>query len=211
MKHKDCYHGIAPVYDRVLDPLLERMRKDICRFLLALNVQTAVDLGCGTGRQCAILDEHGIMAAGVDRSPAMLQKARNRVQEKIEYRLEDITATSFRDDSFDASVISLALHENDLYTQNRIIMEACRITRPGGFLAFLDHGKVKSPAARIIHYLACVPERLAGKKHFQNYLLFMKNHGLQGLLAHWTGMQTVREKGYLFGAMWLSIQKSRVT
>ncbi len=209
MKHPDDYHGIAPFYDRVLDPFLERIRKDICRFLLALDVQTAVDLGCGTGRQCFVLDEHGIMAAGVDRSPAMLQKARNRNRGNIDYRLEDLTATSFNNGSFEASIISLALHENDLYTQNRIIMEACRITRPGGYLAFLDHGAIQGPATMMLHYLACIPERLAGKKHFQNYLLFMKNKGLQGLLSPWPGMQTIREKGYLSGAIWLSIKKHR--
>lgn len=211
MKNPDDYHGIAPFYVRVLDPFLEQIRKDISCFLLDLDVRTAVDLGCGTGRQCMVLDEHGILAAGVDRSPAMLEKARNRNRGSIEYLLEDLTRTSFNNGSFDASVISLALHENDLYTQNRIIMEACRITRPGGYLAFLDHGAIQSPAARVIHYLACIPERLAGKKHFKNYLLFMKNKGLQGLLANRPGMRTVREKGYLSGAVWLSIQKNRDT
>ncbi len=207
MKPSDDYQGIAPVYDMILNPFLDSMRRDICCLLLSLNVRTVVDLGCGTGRQCALLHEQGIKVSGVDKSPAMLQKAETGTHGKIEYRLEDLTATSFRNNSFDASVVSLALHENDQVTQDRTIMEACRITSPHGFVAFLDHGRIQSPAARIIHYFACIPERLAGRKHFQNYLLFMKNQGLQGLLGSRPELKTVREKGYLFGALWLSINR----
>ncbi len=205
MKSEDDYQRIAPLYDLILNPFLDSIRRDICRLLLLQKVVRAVDLGCGTGRQCALLHEHGINASGVDRSSAMLERARNKTVKDIEYYQEDLTATSLRNKYFDAAIISLALHEHEPETQNQIIREAIRIVKPTGFLAFLDHGKAEGVAPRVMHYLACVPERLAGRKHFRNYLLFMKNYGLQGLLSSRKDLRILRERGYLFGGLWLCL------
>jgi ubiquinone/menaquinone biosynthesis C-methylase UbiE len=207
MKPHDEYKGIAPFYDLVLNPFLDSIRKDICSFLLSQQVSRAVDLGCGTGRQCQFLHKHGIKAFGVDRSPAMLEKARERSGKDIEYHQEDLTAMSFRNDTFDAAIVSLTLHEHEQDVQNKIIREAVRITRSHGYVAFLDHGRIDSLPARIMHYFSFVPERLAGKKHFQNYLLFMKNQGLQGLLGSVPDLHILRDRRYLLGGLWLCLTR----
>ncbi len=205
MNSSDDYRGIAQIYDLALNPLLDFVRRDICRLLLARKTAHAVDLGCGTGRQCLFLHKHGIRTFGVDRSPAMLRKARARTPDEITYHQEDIKSTSFRDGFFDAAVISLVLHENEPDTQDRIISEAMRIIRPEGCLAILDHGRIENFATRVMHYASCVPERLAGKKHFRNYLLFMKNQGLQGLIGSRPGLKVTGERKYFFGGLWLCL------
>jgi ubiquinone/menaquinone biosynthesis C-methylase UbiE len=207
MKPDDEYKGIAPFYDLLLNPFLDSIRKDICRLLLSQKVAHAVDLGCGTGRQCQFLRRHGIKASGVDRSPSMLEMARRRTGKDIEYHQEDLTAMSFRDNTFDAAIVSLTLHEHEPDVQNKIISEAFRISRFQGFVAFLDHGRIDSLSERIIYYLSFLPERLAGKKHFQNYLLFMKNQGLQGLLGSLPDLHILRERRYLLGGLCLCLAR----
>lgn len=207
MKSSDDYRSIARIYDLVLNPFLDSIRKDICGLLLSQNVARAVDLGCGTGRQCAFLHKQGIRAYGVDRSPAMLQNAAIKTPEEIKYYREDLRATSFSDNFFDSAILSLVLHEHEKDIRNRIIREALRITKANGFLTILDHGRIESMATQVMHYFSCVPERLAGKKHFRNYLLFMKNRGLQGLVESLPGLKVVEGRKYLFGGLWLCLAR----
>lgn len=201
MKPGDDYRLASHVYDLVLNPFLDKVRKDIARTLAGQGVKKVVDLGCGTGRQCLFLLEQGIHAVGVDRSPAMLRKAEQDTSPEIEYRQEDLTGTSFKNDSFDAALMSLALHEHPAETIAAVLDEASRIVRPQGFMAILEHGKIDNPRAGIIHLFSFLPERAAGRNHFRNYLRFTRGQGLQGLLDTRPDIRSVEFRRYFSGAL----------
>lgn len=202
MNQTDSYQSIARVYDLLLNPLLDPVRKDICRILLCLKIDSVVDLGCGTGRQCDFMHEHGFRTFGVDSSPAMLEKARQKTSQNITYLEQDMRSTCFPGNSLDAALISLALHEHPADAQEQIIGEARRIIRPGGFLVLLDHAGIESLAGWAMHCLSLLPERMAGRKHFNNYLLFMRNHGLQGVIKQQHDLNIIRkQKLFLDGLM----------
>lgn len=201
MKTRDDYRLASHVYDLILNPFLDFVRRDIAWALTGQGIKKVVDLGCGTGRQCLFLHEAGLEPAGVDRSPAMLRKARQSTDPEIEYRLEDFRSTSFADDCFDAALISLALHEHPEKIMAAIMDEALRIVRPQGLIAILEHGKIDNPRAGIIHLLSFLPERAAGREHFRNYLRFTRNHGLQGLLNTRPDIRIVKFRKYFAGAL----------
>ncbi len=203
MKHLDPYTRLAPVYDLFTSPFLEGIRKEICELIKDRPVNKVVDLGCGTGRQCALLAEYGFETYGVDLSGAMLKKAKANSRDTT-YFQEDISRTHFLPHSFDCAVLSLVLHEHHEQMQNIILNEALRIIRPEGFLSLLDHGRVTDTGSRIMHYLAHIPERFAGKEHLVNYRSFVANGGLQNLAGSLSGTGIDRERGYLLNSLWYS-------
>ena len=79
-----------------------------------LPAGTALDAACGTGRHSVHLAQAGHRIIGVDRSPAMLAKAREKLPQG-EFREGELTALPLDRASVDAAVCALALvHLADL-------------------------------------------------------------------------------------------------
>jgi SAM-dependent methyltransferase len=98
-----------------------------------------LDAGCGRGRYTEWLIERGASVVAVDKSSEMVERARQRVDDRAEIRRADIgQPLEFADDSeFDGVVSGLSLH----YLENwrRTFAEFARLLRPGGFLVFSTH------------------------------------------------------------------------
>lgn len=70
-----------------------------------------LDLGCGFGWHCQYAMEHGARSVtGVDLSENMLQIAKEKTDERINYLRMPIEDISFDNNSFDAVISSLAFH-----------------------------------------------------------------------------------------------------
>lgn len=94
-----------------------------------------LDAACGTGRHAAYLAGRGHQVIGVDSSPAMLARARERVP-AADFREGDLTALPLPDDHVDFAVCALALaHHRDLRPG---FAELARVLRPGGHLVVTD-------------------------------------------------------------------------
>ncbi|WP_241562241.1 class I SAM-dependent methyltransferase [Streptomyces hoynatensis] len=139
----------------------------------------ALDAACGTGRMTALLAERGHRAVGVDSSPDMLARARERVPAG-EFRLGDLHRLPVADDAVDLVVCSLALtHVPDLAP---VMAEFARVLRPGGHLVTSDihpdwvaRGSI--PAVRLADG---GPARLATHRHpVGDYLRAALAAGLQ--------------------------------
>ncbi len=97
--------------------------------------ETAVDVGCGTGRAVAELSARGIHAIGVDISQQMITSARKRFPDG-DFRLAAARSLPFAD------------HEVHLYRAERVyqyladpteaLLEARRVLAPGGRIVLLD-------------------------------------------------------------------------
>lgn len=105
--------------------------------------ETAIDLGCGSGKACALLAEAVGPAGrviGVDASPAMLAVARTAARPNlrfVEARIQDI-GPLLTDAIADLVVLDCVL----TFVQDRervpILAEALRLLRPGGRLYVAD-------------------------------------------------------------------------
>lgn len=91
----------------------------------------ALDVGCGEGRFCRVLQQLGVQAVGVDLAPALIETARLR-DPLGDYRVGDASTLEFADDSFDLVVSYVTLV--DFPDIQSAIAEMARVLRPGGSL-----------------------------------------------------------------------------
>jgi SAM-dependent methyltransferase len=94
-----------------------------------------LDAACGTGRYSQYLAERGHRVVGVDRSPAMLAKAREKLPES-DFREGDLEALPLASGSVEAAVCALALVH--LPEVGRAVAELARVVRPGGRVILSD-------------------------------------------------------------------------
>jgi ubiquinone/menaquinone biosynthesis C-methylase UbiE len=108
----------------VLDrPMIERVRLS--------GAAAALDVGCGEGRFCRIMQGMGLRTTGLDPTRALLETARARDPDGT--YLEGVgERLPFPDASFDLTVSYLSLI--DMPDIRAAIPEMARVTRPGGTL-----------------------------------------------------------------------------
>jgi SAM-dependent methyltransferase len=128
------YELWSKTYDQPLR--LFPIEHPVMRSLLdPLPAGVVLDAACGTGRYSEHLAGRGHRVIGVDRSPAMLAKARAKLPEG-DFRAGDLEALPLEPGSVDAAVCALALvHLPEL---GRAIAELARVVRPGGRVILSD-------------------------------------------------------------------------
>ncbi|GAA4786719.1 hypothetical protein GCM10023200_21030 [Actinomycetospora chlora] len=128
------YAQWAATYDRPLR-LFGVEEPPLRRLLDALPPGEVLDAACGTGRWSAYLAGRGHAVTGVDRSPAMLDRARTKLPD-ARFLDGDLTRLPLPDASVDAAVCALALvHVADLAAA---VGELARVVRPGGRVVVSD-------------------------------------------------------------------------
>ncbi|MGD9802955.1 MAG: methyltransferase domain-containing protein [Hyphomicrobiaceae bacterium] len=91
----------------------------------------ALDVGCGEGRFCRIMREHGMTPVGIDPTARMLMRAKE-LDPSGDYRCAKAEALPFEDGRFDLVVTYMTLI--DIPDIRRAIPEMSRVLRPGGTL-----------------------------------------------------------------------------
>lgn len=125
------YDDFSESYDRVRASAYHRMLDDLALAILTPYAQggRALELGCGTGVILSQVSEIAAEAVGIDLSMGMATRARAR---GLDVRIADVCNLPFRDDSFDVIYSFRVLpHVSNI---RGAIMEAVRVTRPGGHL-----------------------------------------------------------------------------
>ncbi len=108
-----------------------------------LEVQRALDVGCGTGRNSFFLAERGVRVTAFDRSTVAIEKARAAVRnrpsliESVEFEVHDLTlGLPAEDHSVDLIIDTFVFfHQTTVDSRRRYAREVARVLRPGG--AFL--------------------------------------------------------------------------
>lgn len=136
----------------VLDPVLLPRA-------LAASPARALDVGCGEGRFCRMLAQHGVDVVGLDPTPALLAIARARDAESA-YVKGSAERLPFAEAQFDLVISYLSLI--DIPDLGAAVPEMARVLRPGGTLLIAnlngfntacgDQGWVKDAAGRRLHY-----------------------------------------------------------
>lgn len=142
-RSKAAFDEQAPIYDegmqgdhaRALYPcILEEAR----RAMEGITVPSVLDVGCGTG----MLSERLLGAfpschlAGVDLSPAMVERARARLAGRAEVREADAERLPFHDGAFDLVVCNDSFHHYP--DPDRAAFQMWRVLRKGGALVLGD-------------------------------------------------------------------------
>jgi SAM-dependent methyltransferase len=91
----------------------------------------ALDIGCGEGRFCRLMQSHGLRTSGIDPTAALIEQAR-RLDPSGDYRIAGAENLPFADGTFDLAVFYLSLI--DIADIDAAIAEAHRVLRSGGVL-----------------------------------------------------------------------------
>ncbi|HXG77202.1 MAG TPA: class I SAM-dependent methyltransferase [Gaiellaceae bacterium] len=103
-----------------------------------------LDVATGTGLVAAELLRRGFRVTGLDQSPEMLARARERFGARVPLVEASAEAMPFPDASFDHLTVTYLLRYVD--EPGATLRELARVVRPGGTLASLEFGVPRGPA-----------------------------------------------------------------
>jgi SAM-dependent methyltransferase len=111
-----------------------------------------LDIGCGEGSNTRLLADRGAHVVGVDIAERFIEYAIQSEREEprgIDYRIASAVELPFDDASFDAATAFMSLME--IPETDRVLAEAFRVIRGGGFLQFsISHPCFDTPFRRTV-------------------------------------------------------------
>lgn len=132
------YDRWAPTYEGEPNPLI-RVEEPLTLALIGeVQGQRVLDVGCGTGRYCALLAQRGAAVTGVDPSPGMLEQARRKIGPSCQFDLYlgTLAEAGFPGEQFDLVVSALAL--SHLPALEPVLRASARVLKPGGRMVISD-------------------------------------------------------------------------
>ena len=120
---EDAYHRIANIYDVVVEPTLRSARLFGIRMWPPSPDQSVLDIGCGTGSQLDLYRRIGCKIAGIDPSPAMVARARQKLGHEARVDLGDASRLPHARHSCDLVLMSMMLHELPEETRSAVIAD----------------------------------------------------------------------------------------
>ena len=118
----------------------DALEKGVLRWLLERfpELDSALEIGCGTGHFTRRLRERGLGAVGLDRSPAMLGEA--QALDSVPLVQGDAQRLPFADGAFDLTALITTLEF--LEQPRKALAEALRVSRRGVVLGVLNRWSV---------------------------------------------------------------------
>jgi demethylmenaquinone methyltransferase/2-methoxy-6-polyprenyl-1,4-benzoquinol methylase len=185
------YKNVANIYDPLLYPAMQKIRKAVLREIKERKAEKIIDLCCGTGNQLKVLNKYGVKNTfGVDLSEDMLAVAAKGSGANC--KLEDASATGFTENEFDVAIISFALHEKPFEIAHAIVDEAKRIVKQGGVIMVVDYlfdEKSSRWGKKAIRFV----EKHAGEEHFFNFNSYLNYGGLDKLID---SLKVIKQKRF---------------
>ena len=177
---KRIYEKQAPRYDRSIAFWEKVLFGDGRQWVCSRAQGEVLEVAIGTGRNLTFYPA-GVRLTGIDLSPAMLERARERAGElgmEVDLREGDAQDLPFPGGSFDTVVCTLSLC--NVPDDRRAVAEMKRVLRPGGRLLLLDHIRAASGLGRAVQKaLEFVWVRLEGEHLLRRPLEHAKAEGLR--------------------------------
>ncbi|MEL7647292.1 MAG: class I SAM-dependent methyltransferase [Sedimentibacter sp.] len=150
------FNSIAKIYGlfyeiqkRRFNQVIEIVKKelDIKQF------KTVLDVGCGTGALCSVMNNMGISVTGVDPAEKMLNIAKDKPENKeiVFTQANILEGLPFEDKSFDASIASYVAHGMGKEERKLMYAEMKRVTRSK--VIIYDYNENRSLVTTIIEWL----------------------------------------------------------
>jgi ubiquinone/menaquinone biosynthesis C-methylase UbiE len=187
----DPYRRIARYYDRIIEPMNVGLRSIGLAMHPPAPGMSVLDVGCGTGAHLAHYVDEGCRGFGIDASPAMLSRARERLGDRADLRLGSATELPFEDGSFDLVLAATLIHEMAPETHQTALGEIGRVLREDGRVLVIDFhaGSLRFPKGWWRRAVSVATELAAGRTHYRHYRAFMAAGGIPGLIADRFGVE----------------------
>jgi phosphatidylethanolamine/phosphatidyl-N-methylethanolamine N-methyltransferase len=138
---RDAYRRWAPVYDGTFGLVAHRARRTAIHLINQRRAGRVLEVGVGTGLSLPHYAPY-LKIAGIDLSPEMLAKARERVKNQDLRHVEslremDAAHLDFNDASFDIVVAMFVM--TVVPNPERVMQELERVCAPGGEVMIVNH------------------------------------------------------------------------
>ncbi len=192
------YAEWVPTYEATVAELMDIALLEALTSVPWASVQSAADLGCGTGRTGAWLRRSGIAAIdGVDLTPEMLAVARKT---DVYRRLAeaDVAASGLEVAAYD--LITVCLVDEHLPELSPLYREAWRLAKRKGLLVLVGfHPHIIMASGMPTHFQSASGEQVAIETHVH----LLSEHATAALGAGWT---LVEMKERLIDDGWLKVK-----
>jgi phosphatidylethanolamine/phosphatidyl-N-methylethanolamine N-methyltransferase len=136
----DAYRRWAPVYDYTFGLVARESRRHAVQ-VLNQSRGRVLEVGVGTGLSLPDYQRH-LEVVGIDLSPEMLEKARERVNEASLDHVTglhemDASDLKFADESFDSVVAMFVM--TVVPEPEKVMRELARVVKPGGEVLLVNH------------------------------------------------------------------------
>jgi ubiquinone/menaquinone biosynthesis C-methylase UbiE len=179
-KIKRIWEKRAPRYDRSIILWEKVLFGDGRRWVCSRAQGEVLEVAIGTGRNLDFYPP-GVRLTGIDLSPAMLERARQRARElgmEVDLREGDAQDLPSADGSFDTVVCTLALC--NVPDDRKAVAEMKRVLKPGGRLLLLDHVRAASGLGRAVQKaLEVVTVRVEGEHLLRRPLEYLRGEGFR--------------------------------
>jgi len=137
---RHAYRRWAPVYDYTFGRVADAGRKHAVK-IINTRKGRVLEVGVGTGLSLPCYGEH-LSVTGIDLSPEMLDKAREKVTKKKLGNVDglhemDASALGFADESFDTVVAMYVM--TVVPDPDKVMRELERVCAPGGEVILVNH------------------------------------------------------------------------
>jgi len=114
---------------------------------------TILDVGCGTGALCSVLNELGLKVTGVDTAEEMLRIARKKVKNQaIDFSNANIlNGLPYDNDSFDITIASYVAHGMKKESRKKMYAEMSRVSKCE--VIIYDYNSKRSLLTSIVEWL----------------------------------------------------------
>jgi ubiquinone/menaquinone biosynthesis C-methylase UbiE len=150
------FNSIAPIYGL----FYERQKKRVFEVIEGVNKEldlqefkTILDVGCGTGALCSVLNEKGLTVTGIDPAEKMLRIARKKPENRtVRFaRANVLEGLPFEDKTFDIAIASYVAHGMKQEDRKRMYAEMSRVTKHK--VIIYDYNEKRSLLTTVIEWL----------------------------------------------------------
>lgn len=131
---------------------------------------SGLDIGCGEGHNTRLLVQRGAQMTAVDIAEVFIEQASSLEREQplgIDYRVASAVDLPFPAERFDFATAFMCLM--DIPETDRVVAEAYRVLKPGGFLQFsIAHPCFDTPHRRNLRDTSGVTYAIEVGDYFQN-------------------------------------------
>jgi len=151
---KFLFNTIAPVYGLFFDFQVRKYQKVFRDNISIFNgLKTVLDIGCGTGALCFVLNEAKMDVTGVEPAEKMLKiaKYRNRFNQAQFIQSNILERLPFEDKSFDITIASYVAHGMKVNDRIKMYQEMNRLTK--NKVIFYDYNSKRSLLSDIVEWV----------------------------------------------------------
>jgi len=181
--NKNFWNRYAKLYDFEINSFSGKAYSEMYR-LMAGSLSTDMDVlevATGTGLIAVNIAARARRVEAIDFSPKMIEAAKKKkAPGNIRFSVEDATALSFDDDSFDAAIISNALHI--MPDPVKTLANISRALKPNGLLIApnYSHGHIKNSTWNLnAKILKLIGFETYSKWTPDEYVAFIRQNGFQ--------------------------------